>query len=144
MQADRLMQFCRPLKRFPQNRFAQYRDAVVRNTCRPRPAQPFHIHQFPSLHAHSHVGAGMNMNPRRFPFFQDIGERFRIIHGRLRIRHQHDGSKTALRRRGRSAFDIFLIGKTGIPKMNMHIHKPRRNDLPGRINMFYLFRPGNA
>ena len=46
--------------------------------------------------------------------------------------------KTSFHCRCRTAHNIFLIGKAGIPEMYMNVYKPRRNDLTGRINPLNL------
>ena len=125
METDGHIQLCGDFHG-PSHQFRiQQGHTVIRESHSTRRCQLLHIRQLFSLHAHGHVSTGSHMDPRLCSLVQDILQGLLTVHSGLRVRHQHYGGHTTLRRCRSSGVDIFLRCKTGISEMHMHIHQSR-------------------
>ena len=125
METDGHIQLCGDLHG-PSHQFrVQQGHTVIRESHSTSRCQLLHIRQLFSLHAYGHVSTGRHMDPRLRSLVQDILQGLLTVHSGLRVRHQHHGGHTALRRCRSSGVDIFLRCKTGISEMHMHIHQSR-------------------
>ena len=73
------------------------------------------------------------MNPGSSPLIQHIGKCLLIINHRFCISHADHGCIASARCRPGPGFYILLIGQTRVPKMNMHVYKPRRRRQTGSV-----------
>ena len=127
METDGHVQFCGDLHGMVHQFRIQQGHTIIRESHSACRCQLLHIRQLLPLHAHGHIGAGRHMDPCLRSLVQDILQGLLTVHGGLRVRHQHHGGHTALRRSRSAGVDIFLRRETGISEMHMHIHQSRSN-----------------
>ena len=122
--------FHRPFHKF----LIHQRFPVVRKTYSPRLPQSLHICQFLPFQILRHRTAGIYVDQRILPLFQHITQRIRPVCRRFRVRHHHNAGKPAGCRCCCPCQDILLFCKSRISEVYMHIHQPRRHNIPFRIN----------
>ncbi len=64
----------------------------------------------------------------------EIAQYFRIVERGECVRHAGDRSKTAAHRRLGSRRDRFLLGKTGLAQMHVHVDESGRDDAAARVD----------
>ena len=69
-----------------------------------------------------------------FSLFQHIFHLLRGVQHGLGVGHAGHGGKAACRRCGAAGDDVLLIGKAGIPEVDVHIYKARGKIQPGAVD----------
>ena len=100
-------------------------------------SQRVKIRQRFALLSHGHCADGQHMaEALLFALFQHIFHLLRGIQHGLGIGHAGNGGKAARCCCRAAGDDVLFISKTGIPEVNVHIHKTRSKIQPGAVDDF--------
>ena len=138
VEADRYIQFFRPVHGFVEECAVAERDAVVREPAGAGFFQRFHIGQFFPFQTAGDAGRLADPDLLRCGPLKDVGQDFRVVHDRRSVGHADDGGEAALCRGKRAGMQRFFIGESGIPEMDVGVDQPGSDGEPFGVDDFLI------